>query len=152
MSSDPHWTGDEGLEPSRPPARFAPVRVWMLTETADLARVRGELLEAIISVHADDRDTIEAIPKRMVLVASELATNAMTHGLPPTIVRLLFSGREFLLEVADHGLSSVPCVAGQRAAGLGGFGLQIVRNLSRDFGWYATERGKHVWAVFAAQD
>ncbi len=151
MSDDPRQTDDEGLEPSRPPARFRPVRRWVLVDTDALAEVRRELLDEITAGDAEHQDTLEGIPKRMILVASELATNALTHGLPPTIVSLGSDGHDFLLDVTDSDLMHHPHLAEGRGPGEGGFGLQIARRLSQEVGWYATGTTKHVWAVFAAQ-
>lgn len=151
MRTEPRPTDDEGLEPSRPPARFRPVREWILMDTAHLREVRRELLVEITAADAAPQRSLEGIPDRMILVASELATNALTHGLPPTIVRLSTDGHDFLLDVADHDLETRPRLAGQREAGLGGFGLQIARRLAQEVGWYSTDKTKHVWATFAAQ-
>lgn len=142
---------DEGLRAATPPERFRPVREWVLLDTLGLATVRRELLDEITSETAARQEVLAGVPERMILVASELATNALTHGLPPTIVLLKSDGRDFLLDVADHDLTTEPRVAGERPAGAGGFGLQIARRLAQDVGWYATSTTKHVWAVFAAQ-
>lgn len=143
---------DEGLESSRPPERFRFVREWVLHDTLELAAVRRELLAAITSHTPLPSEALAGVPERMILVASELATNALTHGLPPTFVRLSTDGNDFLLDVADHDLSSQPQVVGGRPLGEGGFGLRIARRLSQEVGWYATATTKHVWATFAAQE
>ena len=70
---------------------------------------------------------LDGIASNLVLVASELATNAIRHGRPPTIVELLQDDTRFLLTVADHDLGSEPRIAGDRPPGDGGFGLQIAR-------------------------
>ncbi|WP_454051729.1 ATP-binding protein [Cellulomonas sp. Marseille-Q8402] len=140
---------DDGLLTSRPPERFRPVREWVLYDTLGLAGVRRELLAAITGGGAAPASTLAGVPERMILVASELATNALTHGLPPTLVGLSTDGRDFLLDVGDHDLSTEPRVAGGRPLGEGGFGLHIARRLSQEVGWYATATTKHVWAVFA---
>ena len=141
---------DEGLESTRPPERFRFVREWVLHDTLGLAAVRRELLAEITSHAPQPTDALVGVPERMILVASELATNALTHGLPPTFVRLGSDGHEFLLDVADHDLSTEPQVAEGRPLGQGGFGLRIARRLSQEVGWYATATTKHVWATFAA--
>ena len=81
-------------------------------------------------------------------MASELATNALKHGIPPTTVWLLSNGTDFLLEVADHDVDGRPYIAGQRAPGQGGFGLLLAHQLSLDVGWYQTDVTKNVWARF----
>lgn len=93
---------------------------------------------------------LSSTPDKLVLIASELATNALRHGLPPTIVRLARSGDRFLLEVADHDVSTEPVYAGRRIPGAGGVGLHMARQLSLDVGWYRTDDVKTVWATFTA--
>ena len=142
---------DAGLASSVPPDRFAAVRSWSLDSVTDLARVRRELLDEVTAAHADPQLTLGRVPENMVLVASELATNALQHGLPPTILSLLTDGRDYLLDVSDSNLDAVPVLAGERPMGAGGFGLVIARRLSQDVGWYTEESAKHVWAIFPAQ-
>lgn len=84
----------------------------------------------------------------MVLVATELATNSIKYGIPPTIVRLLGTDDQFVLEVADHDLSTVPEPADTRPMNAGGRGLLLARSFSLDVGWYATADAKYVWATF----
>ncbi|VTR76964.1 ATP-binding protein [Cellulomonas hominis] len=142
---------DAGLPASRPPARFVPVRTWQLDTVRDLAMVRRELLVAITAEDAPVQLRLDRVPENMVLVASELATNALEHGRPPTSLTLSADTRDYLLDVCDSDVSSAPVVAGDRPTGAGGFGLVIARRLSQDVGWYTTGDTKHVWAVFPAQ-
>ncbi len=86
--------------------------------------------------------------ERMLVVVTELASNAIKHGLPPTEVRLSCTDEEFILDVADHDLSSVPELADTRPAGAGGRGLKLALSFSLEVGWYATDSTKHVWASF----
>ncbi|MFS0705695.1 ATP-binding protein [Cellulomonas sp. 179-A 9B4 NHS] len=138
---------DDGLRTSRPPEGFEHVRTWTLDTTAELSRLRHELAAAT----GGDPGRLDPVGERMVLIASELATNALLHGIPPTYVTLSRRDPHLLLDVADHDVSSEPRIAGERAAGMGGFGLQIARRLSQDVGWYADETTKHVWALLETQ-
>lgn len=142
---------DSGIASSRPPERFEPVRRWELSSVTDLSRVRKELLDAITAPHAEPQDVLGRVPENMVLVASELATNALQHGLPPTVLSLSVDEQDYLLDVCDADLESTPVLAGERPSGAGGFGLLIAHRLSQEVGWYTTDSTKHVWAIFPAQ-
>nr|WP_154729895.1 ATP-binding protein [Cellulomonas hominis] len=142
---------DAGIVSSRPPERFRPVRSWSLDSVTDLSRVRNELLAEITAPHAVPQDALGRVPENMVLVASELATNALQHGLPPTVLSLLVDADDYLLDVCDTDLETTPVIAGERPSGAGGFGLLIAHRLSQEVGWYTTDSAKHVWAIFPAQ-
>jgi serine/threonine-protein kinase RsbW len=92
----------------------------------------------------DSGDAVE----RMVLVVTELVTNALRHGMPPTVVRLLHEGDRLIIDVADHDRDAQPMVDAGRPLGAGGLGLQLTHTFALDVGWYSTEVDKHVWASF----
>lgn len=146
---DDQHGSDEGLIPSTPPTRYAPVRRWTLSTPEEIRTVRWELRETIGRSAAPSSDDLMDVPERMILVASELAANALEHGRPPTIVTLGSDGSRYLLEVADHDPDSVPVLAGYRAPGAGGFGLQIARRVGQEVGWYTTGTTKHIWVTFS---
>lgn len=147
-SSGERSSFDAGLRTERPPARFVTVRRWVLDTVAELAGFRHQLREEINTRSGlPPAEALGGVAHDLVLVASELATNGIKHGRPPTIVELLQDGREFLLTVADHDLGSEPRIAGDRPPGEGGFGLQIARRLARDVGWYRTDTVKVIWAA-----
>jgi serine/threonine-protein kinase RsbW len=89
---------------------------------------------------------------KMVLVATELATNALRHGLPPTVVRLFRVGDEFIIDVADHDPTILPEYADARPPGAGGLGLRLAREFALDIGWFVDDETKHVWARFPVPD
>lgn len=107
----------------------------------ELRGLRAALREAVA-------DTATGISDQMSVVATELATNALRHGLPPTVVRLLGEGDRLIIDVADHDLTGHPRLDKDRPLGAGGLGLQLAHNFAIDVGWYATELTKHVWASF----
>ncbi|MBD7918821.1 ATP-binding protein [Cellulomonas sp. Sa3CUA2] len=156
MSTPPTPSGespstDGGLPTSRPPARFTPVRRWVLDSLAELVGFRQQLREEIRTRSGESADALlGSVAHDLVLVASELTTNGIRHGRPPTTVELLQDGDHFLLTVADHDLGSVPRIAGDRPPGEGGYGLQIARRLARDVGWYRTDTVKVIWAELGA--
>ncbi len=139
--------GDAGLLTSRPSTQFTAVREWVLDTITDLRGLRAEVQQEInVRAHARADRPLDEVASRLVLVASELATNAIRHGRPPTIVVLHEHDGRFLLTVADNDPSTEPRIAGDRPPGHGGFGLQIARRLAVTVGWYRTDEYKVVWA------
>jgi anti-sigma regulatory factor (Ser/Thr protein kinase) len=128
------------------PDGFREVRRWALDAVSGLARLRADLRAELLRP-APGRPTAEH-PEKVVLVASELAANALRHAAPPTQLRLLTDGSAYLVDVIDHAPDMEPELAVGREAGAGGFGLIIVQRLARDVGTYATGTAKHVWARF----
>jgi serine/threonine-protein kinase RsbW len=135
------------------PERCVELERWLLDSPGEISGLRGKLARRLDDEwgdpeQAEDPDGLGPVPDRMVVVASELAANALRHGLPPTLVRLLRDGDRHVLDVADHDLSAVPELADRGADAASGRGLLIATTLSLDVGWYVTDRTKHVWAVF----
>jgi serine/threonine-protein kinase RsbW len=136
------------LTPSRPPSGCRELRRWTLGEPAELSVLRRSLTEALSDGAAGGGDELDDVPEKVVLVASELATNALRHGMPPTVVRLLRAAHGYILDVADHDPAVQPQPTDDDPRDEGGRGLQIARRLALDVGWYATPSTKHVWARF----
>ncbi|KXK62119.1 anti-sigma regulatory factor [Micromonospora rosaria] len=137
------------------PLQFSPpapdaveVRRWALTTGAELSDLRTSLHRMLTGEALLDGEKLDEVPEQMALVATELATNALRHGLPPTIVTLLSAEDCLVIDVADHDLASVPELADTRPVGSGGRGLLLARSFSLAVGWYATAHTKHVWATF----
>jgi len=136
------------LPPSRPPSECVELRQWTLGEPGELSGLRRSLHHELSDGGTYGGAELEDVPEKVVLVASELATNALRHGLPPTVVRLLRADRGFILDVVDHDPTVVPDPAEEEPGDEGGRGLRIARRLALDVGWYATPSTKHVWARF----
>ena len=122
---------------------------WTLDSSAQLTTLRAALHTAITGA-TEEEAALDAVPEKLAVVATELATNALLHGLPPTVVRLLRDGDRFILDVTDHDPANPPDFAEGRAPGQGGLGLLFARELSLDVAWYAAAEVKHVWATFPA--
>jgi signal transduction histidine kinase len=138
-----------GFFPDTPvPDGFRELRRWAVDAVGDLAQLRAELRTELAQPFPRRGGTDQ--PETIVLVASELAANALRHAAPPTQIRLLTDGSAYLVDVVDHAPDAEPELAHGRAAGAGGFGLVIVQRLARDVGTYATGHAKHVWARFPA--
>lgn len=137
---------DRPLERGCPPPSFVAVDCWVLDSTAQLRTLRAEVSAAVLD--RSDETRLRGVPGAVVLVASELATNALRHGLAPTVVTLHRDGHTYLLDVADQAVQVEPVLAERRLPGEGGFGLYLARRLALDVGWYADGEKKHVWATF----
>ncbi|WP_320068107.1 ATP-binding protein [Micromonospora sp. RTGN7] len=136
------------LRTSAPPPHATELQRWALASGAELRGLRAALHEALTGLALAEGEELDGIPERVVLVATELATNALMHGLPPTTVRLLRDDDVFILDVTDHDLDTVPELADARPLDAGGRGLQLARAFSLNVGWYATNGTKHIWASF----
>ncbi|WP_051681830.1 STAS domain-containing protein [Cellulomonas sp. HZM] len=139
---------DDDLPMARPPAGYTLLDEWTLGSADELASLRSDLGRRLEAEGASPTESLDDTPSKIVLIASELATNALHHGLPPTLVRLHRRAGSYLLEVADHDVAVTPVFAGRRVLGAGGLGLHLARELSLDVGWFADASSKTVWAVF----
>lgn len=133
---------------SVPPPHARQLQGWTLTTTTELRELRAALQREVTDNPTLVADDLADVLDRIVLVATELATNAIRHGLPPTEIRLLHDDEQLILDVADHDLTSAPEVAGSRLLDEGGRGLLLARSFSFDVGWYSTHESKHIWASF----
>jgi serine/threonine-protein kinase RsbW len=124
------------------------LRTWVLDSTAELKGLRNALSQELSSPVSDDRDELGDVPERMLLVATELAANAILHGRAPTRVQLMRADGLYLLDVADHDPETVPTPNQADQGDLGGRGLALALSFSLDVGWYPTPSTKHVWATF----
>ncbi|MCY1137573.1 ATP-binding protein [Actinoplanes sp. Pm04-4] len=132
------------LRSSAPHPAAVELRCWTLDSFGELRTLRAALREAI-ETHTDEVDDLF---DKMAVVATELATNALRHGLPPTEVRLLREDDHLILDVADHDMGTLPELDQGRPLGAGGLGLQLTKTFAIDVGWYRTSSTKNVWASF----
>jgi serine/threonine-protein kinase RsbW len=121
----------------------------VLDSFAQLRSLRSALHEALTGEPLPDGGYLDQVPDKMAVVATELATNALAHALPPTVVRLCRTDDTFILDVADEDPAVLPEFAADRPPGAGGLGLQLVRDMALDIGWYIVGDVKHVWAQFS---
>jgi serine/threonine-protein kinase RsbW len=131
----------------RPPPVDEQFAAWRLEEPSGLRTLRTALLQ-VVTQHVDlDRVDLDDLAERLVIVATELAGNALRYSRPPMAVALLRAGRHLVLDVVDNE-PQLPPVVEHRLPGTGGLGLQLTERLADDVGWYPTDAGKHVWAMF----
>ncbi|WP_067501236.1 ATP-binding protein [Actinoplanes sp. TFC3] len=131
-----------------PPPDAEVVCSWVLASTVELKGLRRSLNLALRNADTAAGDHLGDVPERMVLVATELATNAIRHGLAPTEIRLLRTGELYVLDVADHDVDTIPEPSEAQPQDSGGRGLALARSFALDVGWYCTTTTKHVWASF----
>ncbi|MBP0457353.1 ATP-binding protein [Streptomyces montanisoli] len=97
---------------------------------------------------ADGRAAAEDV----LLVVSELVTNACLHAEGPERLRVSTASKVLRLEVTDRGAGQPAPRTPHRAGRPGGHGMFIVQRLCLDWGVHRmTDRpGKTVWAELAA--
>jgi anti-sigma regulatory factor (Ser/Thr protein kinase) len=91
----------------------------------------------------------EPLAETLILLVSELVTNAVVHTGRPAVLRLslphvVTEESTVRLEVADRsGRAPVPRCAGDEATG--GRGLALVDGLADRWGWSVDSTGKRIW-------
>ncbi|MFF9046725.1 ATP-binding protein [Streptomyces parvulus] len=100
------------------------------------------------SATADQRAAAEDV----LLVVSELVTNACLHAEGPDELRIAFERKVIRLEVSDRGNGEPAPRNPHRAGRPGGHGMFIVQRLCLDWGVLRTPgvAGKRVWAELGA--
>ncbi|MFE1935557.1 ATP-binding protein [Streptomyces sp. NPDC059474] len=165
----PYPPGDRGPDPdgpaasASPPAPPAPPTAGSIRQTRRLAligasgavpRARDFTREALRdwgwlpAVTADHRAAAEDV----LLVVSELVTNACLHAEGPEELRVSCNAKVLRLEVVDLGTGTPAPRTPHRAGRPGGHGMFIVQRLCLDWGVVRNVEGsgKTVWAELAA--
>lgn len=91
--------------------------------------------------------TVPQVDEGMVLVVSELVTNAVLHGQGPVTVKVEQDDESVRLAVHDRGAGAPRRTHAQPWAA-SGRGLEIVDSLATDWGTTEVNDGKWVWARF----
>nr|WP_206322619.1 ATP-binding protein [Streptomyces sp. HNM0575] len=119
------------LEIGADPAEVGRARRWVRARLADCG-IGGD----------------EALAETLLLLVSELVTNAVVHAGTPSVLRVLLPGRQIpgavRVEVAD--MSTCP-PRKRHAYGedTGGRGLELVSGLADRWGWQREGLGKRIW-------
>ncbi|MGY2128575.1 ATP-binding protein [Blastococcus sp. SYSU DS0617] len=138
-------------EIARLPSGFTELWCQDLGSLAELAALRARLRATMTGSPTVERPAEEHWSERLVLIADELASNALRHGGGPVAAALSRAGDEWLVAVSDSAPGVPPTPAQGRDPGKGGFGLYLVADLSVRHGWTTVGRGqKTAWAVVAA--
>jgi anti-sigma regulatory factor (Ser/Thr protein kinase) len=107
----------------------------------------------------EDLAEVNGLEDRVLLVVSELVTNAVVHARTRLEVWFAADDRTVAVVVSDHDLDGSrlvgPAVCDEPADGtvpMGGRGLAIVDALADDWGVAETTDGKRVWARWAVRE
>ncbi len=131
------------MDPPRSPGlRSGDVIDLALDDLPSEAR-RMRLLAASV---LDPRDGEHQWLDDVIVVISELVSNALVHGAPPRMVRLERIGRALVIEVFD-GSRLAPHPLDPMPAAPGGHGLHLVEQLTAGWGTRICPDGKWVWCV-----
>ncbi|MCB5907533.1 ATP-binding protein [Streptomyces pinistramenti] len=155
LGPEPGSAGASAAAPASSAAPAGQVRRLRLAGTKGaVARARDFAREALQdwgwlpAATADQRAAAEDV----LLVVSELVTNACLHAEGPEELRLRCASKVLRLEVSDLGAGSPAPRTPHRAGRPGGHGMFIVQRLCLDWGVVrnADGAGKTVWAELAA--
>jgi anti-sigma regulatory factor (Ser/Thr protein kinase) len=81
---------------------------------------------------------------RLLVVATELVSNAVRHGIGPVTVRASAGDRRVRVDVVDRGTGVSHLIRPRVGGEDGGFGLALVEELSES--WGVADGTTHVWA------
>ena len=91
--------------------------------------------------------TPAAVLEDVLLVVSELVTNAVVHGEGDIRLRVQVEADRIVVRVRDAGLERPRVATGSGADG--GSGIALVAAVSRDWGVRSVDDGKEVWCVLS---
>ncbi|MFD0373006.1 ATP-binding protein [Streptomyces sp. NPDC059071] len=86
----------------------------------------------------------EPLAETLVLLISELVTNAVVHTGCPAVLRMLFGGAGVRVEVADAS-DRPPRPRHADGDDTNGRGLELVDGLADRWGWQREGTGKSIW-------
>ena len=147
-----HWVTGGAAGPVWPSAIPPPAHAalhWVLTDVAELPRVRAELRRHASSRSGRQEDSTAAdLRDRLVLALDEMASNALRHGGgSPVEAAVRVTDEGYLIEVSDAAVQAPPTPAVGRDPSEGGLGLYLIAELATLHGWYVHGGAKHVWAL-----
>lgn len=86
----------------------------------------------------------EPLADTLLLLISELVTNAVVHTGCPAVLRMLFGGPGVRVEVADAS-DRPPAPRHAEGDDTNGRGLELVDGLADRWGWQREGAGKRIW-------
>ncbi|MDQ1461880.1 MAG: hypothetical protein QOI08_3364 [Actinomycetota bacterium] len=111
--------------------------------TLTAPRAARQFAAAAVRALGEDHLTVGA-----TLIASELATNAITHGRSPFTVTIAPTGSTIEITVRDAS-AHVPRLRPSDSSRVGGRGIALVAAIAVDWGTRSEPDGKAVWARLA---
>ncbi|MEU9076566.1 ATP-binding protein [Kitasatospora sp. NPDC004745] len=136
------------------------VQLAVQADPAEVGRARRWVRSRLLN-HGVDPDA--PIAETVVLVVSELVTNAVVHTGSPAVLRLCLPVEDgpagtpeaplcpLRVEVADASRTApAPRHAGADEDATNGRGLELVELLCERWGWYPDGSGKRVWCEIGA--
>lgn len=135
-------TAAEAGPGSSPPSQASERRWtmhWELVPPGAIALVRARATEELAPSNLP-REQVETV----LLVITELLSNAVEHGRPPIRLHVTVSGRWVRVEVQDAGPGG-PQKLPLDPQRLRGRGVQLVEAVSSEWGWMRDPTGKTVW-------
>ncbi|HVT65795.1 MAG TPA: ATP-binding protein [Mycobacteriales bacterium] len=126
-------------EPGRGPLRNRSLTVTLTGERVDPRVARNHARRALGSIQSQVADDV-------LLVVSELVTNAVLHGKGPITLTVTVEPSEVVVAVTDHGSES-PSFAQQHVDDEDGRGLRIVQRLTAAWDVERAATAKTITAV-----
>jgi two-component sensor histidine kinase len=110
----------------------------------EMRAVRTQLRKLLIEWQLEER-----VANAVLDVAHELLVNAHQHGAPQVRLTVQTGTNEIRIDVRDGSVAPARLLPYRPGLSEHGLGLQLVRQLSRQWGQTTDESGKSVWAVFS---
>lgn len=115
---------------------------WVLPDDLTAARAAREHVARDLG----ERGVAGAVVDDAVLIASELAANAVRHGSPPALLRLDYSPDLIRITASNHGSSPDPRILTADPDAGHGRGLAMTEALASKVGWSRDGDRLDVWA------
>lgn len=148
MNSERTASGDDRPGPARPAADGQLRRLALFGSRHATARCRDFTRDALRDWHWLPASTEDErlVAEDVLLMVSELVSNASLHAGGPQELRLRGSSDRLRVEVTDGSPAAPRPGVPHRAGSPGGYGLHVVAVLAREWGWApGAEGGKVVW-------
>ncbi|GAA1220205.1 ATP-binding protein [Kitasatospora nipponensis] len=126
------------------------VQLAVAADPAEVGRARRWVRTRLLALGAD---ADAPFAQTLVLVVSELVTNAVVHTGRPAVLRLSWpqDRAPLRIEVADAS-GSAPAPRHANGDATNGRGLELVELLCERWGWYPEGSGKSVWCEIAREE